>query len=404
MIKNLILVQTLEYGGVQRSAVNVANNLDNTKVVLYKNEVDYECNKKIISIGSSPGNNYISKFFKFLYRVWKIRKIKKREKPDNVISFSDGPNLVNILSSAGEKVIISVHSRKTNNKNEDQFLRKIYHKLYSFFYKKSDTLISVSKGVKEDMINNFKIPEEKIKVIYNSIDLNYIDNKANKKIDNKYQSVFDKCKVIINVGRLELPKGQKHLIRFFKKLIREKKVNPKLVILGEGKLKEKLINFSKNLNLNVYSVWGDNDAEVIEDNDIFFLGFKSNPFKFIKNSDIFAFPSLWEGFGLALIEAAACNIALLSSDCKSGPREILSPKSNINLTAKEPEFVKYGVLIPSYGYKNQKNELLKNKQWVKILYKFLEESDLRKKYSKLAKERAKDFDIKKIIKEWKDIL
>jgi len=115
----LIIVQTLSNGGVEKVASIIANNLNSeVKIILYENKVIYKNNLKKIILDSPPSSNYLFKFIRFIKRVWDVRKIKNTENPDYVISFSDGPNLVNILSKTKEKVIISIHNNKSNRKGE----------------------------------------------------------------------------------------------------------------------------------------------------------------------------------------------------------------------------------------------------------------------------------------------
>lgn len=105
----------------------------------------------------------------------------------------------------------------------------------------------------------------------------------------------------------------------------------KLAILGRGELEDYLKQLACEMDL---------------EKDVYFLGFQKNPFKFISKSKIYVFPSLYEGFPNALCEAMACGVTVISSDCKSGPREILAPETNIDGETKIIEYAKYGMLLP----------------------------------------------------------
>ncbi len=194
-----------------------------------------------------------------------------------------------------------------------------------------------------------------------------------------------------------------YLLRVFKAL-KEKHKDLKLVILGEGDLKDYLVGLSEGLGLKTY-VW-DTD-ELSESFDVYFLGFQKNPFKFIARSKLFVFPSLWEGFPNALVEAMACGVPVISSDCKSGPREILAPNTDFNHQTQKPEFAEYGVLMPVFEikYKTAKEPLEEREiMWVETIDKLLEDEILRKNYSEKAKQRAEDFTIEKVVQEWKEVL
>jgi len=165
-----------------------------------------------------------------------------------------------------------------------------------------------------------------------------------------------------------------------------------------------LVKLSEKLGLKTY-VW-DRD-ELSESFDVYFLGFQKNPFKFIARSKLFVFPSLWEGFPNALVEAMACGVCVVSSDCRSGPREILTPNIDFNYQTQEPEFAQYGVLMPVFEIKYKTaNEPLEEREiiWVETIDRLLEDENLQKSYSEKAKQRAEDFGIEKILIEWRNII
>ena len=146
---------------------------------------------------------------------------------------------------------------------------------------------------------------------------------------------------------------------------------------------EYLQNLSKNLNVQ---------------NRVHFLGKKNNPYKYLKKSDIFILSSdNGEGFPNVLLEALTCNIPVISSDCLSGPREILAPDTDINKQLKKGddiELAKYGILYPV-------GDIEKLTKAIKLL---TSDRKLREEYSLKGIERAKDFSVEKIIEEYKKVL
>jgi N-acetylgalactosamine-N,N'-diacetylbacillosaminyl-diphospho-undecaprenol 4-alpha-N-acetylgalactosaminyltransferase len=150
-----------------------------------------------------------------------------------------------------------------------------------------------------------------------------------------------------------------------------------LVILGEGELKEELEKLIENLNL---------------EKKVFLLGFQKNPFKFLKNSSIFVLSSVQEGLPMVLIEAMACSLPVIATDCPGGNREILDP--DYNLKVEKMKLGKYGILIPP-----------KNPEEIsKATSLLLKNENLRKEYAKKSLERAKDFSVEKIVPKWLEIL
>ena len=195
----------------------------------------------------------------------------------------------------------------------------------------------------------------------------------------------------MNVGRLTKQKGQCHLIKAFKK-VKETIKDMKLIILGRGELEDYLKQLVEELNL---------------EKDVYFLGFQKNPFKFISKSKIYLFPSLYEGFPNALVEAMACEIPVISSDCRSGPREILAPETNIDVETKIIEYAKYGILIPVCDDNYYKaRDPLTNKEMIlaKSIVKLYSSKELLENYTVKAKERVKNFNKDKIILEYENIL
>jgi len=174
-------------------------------------------------------------------------------------------------------------------------------------YKKADAIVSISQEIKNDLIGNFYIPSQRIEVIYNPFKIGEIINLSQESLDKEYEEIFE-CPVIITSGRLVKEKGQWHLIRAFK-IVKEQIPNAKLVILGEGELNLYLKEISYKMGLK---------------NDVFFLGWQKNPFRFISKAKVFVLSSLCEGFPMVLVEAMVCKCPVVSTNCKSGPKEILN--------------------------------------------------------------------------------
>jgi len=308
-------------------------------------------------------------------------------------------NYVNIISAliTGHKSVISVRMSQASGRSKWH----PYNLLNKLLYPKADLIVVVSKSIKKELERNYRVSPEKIRVIYNPL---YFDEIQAKKTEplREYEAIF-KSPVLITAGRLTKQKGQWYLLRVFKAL-KEDMPHLKLVLLGDGELKEYLADLSERLALKTF-VW--DRSKLSENFDVYFLGFQKNPFKFIARAELFVFPSLWEGFPNALVEAMACGVPVVSSDCKSGPREILAPNTDFEYQTKAPEFASYGVLMPPFEVKFKgAKEPLEEKElmWVDVIKRLLKDKNLRESYAQKATERAKEFDIVNIIKEWKEIL
>jgi len=411
--KVMFIIPHLGSGGAERVVANLCNGLaDYERIVLiFENIIKHNVDAWVISINSPATQSLFKKLLNFPVRYLKIRKLKEEIKPDFVVSLLEPANLFNVLAKiSSQKTILSFHSNYITSLQENpsfgrgiarSILKTIYTLALKTIYKRADLLIAISKGVAEDLIKNYGINSNKVKVIYNPYPIDEIRELAKEPL-RSYEEIF-KYPVLITAGRLTKPKGQWYLLRIFKAL-KEKHKELKLVILGEGELKDYLVKLSEELGLKTF-VWGRD--KLSESFDVYFLGFQKNPFKFIARSKLFVFPSLWEGFGNVLVEAMACGVPVVSSDCKSGPREILALDTDFNYQTQKPEFAEYGVLMPVFDVKYKTaNETLEEREimWVETIDILLEDESLRKNYSEKAKQRAEDFRIEKIVQEWKDVL
>jgi len=392
------LVNSLAGGGAEKVAIRLSEHLPISAFILLERDVKYKTDKPIFFLSNhSTKTSPIIKTLSIITYAYKLSKFL--EKPSLIVSFLERANFVNIISKLFKKhrAIISV---RMDQQKGHVGLRKLNKLLVRLLYPKADLIIAVSYGVKQSLIN-LGIEEEKIKVIYNPYPIDEIRELAKEPLGS-YEEIF-KEPVLITAGRLTKPKGQWYLLRVFKAL-KEKHKDLKLVILGEGELKDYLVRLSKELGLKTY-VW-DRD-KLSESFDVYFLGFQKNPFKFIARSKLFVFPSLWEGFPNALVESIACSVCVVSSDCRSGPREILAPNTDFNYQTQKPEFAEYGILMPVFEVKYKSaNEPLEEREimWVETVDKLLEDENLRKNYSEKAKQMAEDFRIEKIVQEWKEVI
>ncbi len=224
---------------------------------------------------------------------------------------------------------------------------------------KYDCIVTINETMKNGYLKNYNNKE--VVKIYNFLDFDLIEKKAEEKLEKDYG------KYIISVGSLTENKNHKLLINAFKILKEKYKISEKLLIAGEGKERENLEKQIKELNLG---------------NDVLLLGQKENPYKYIKNSELYILPSKAEGFSLTLVEAM-CLKKMIVSTHNNGSEELVREN-------------KYGVLV-----ENNANEMAE-----KINY-YLENKNERKKYEELGYERAKDFSKengKKVIEEFIDRL
>jgi len=386
-------MSNLSVGGVQRVVSNLSFKIgekNETELLLFskKNPIMYPFNGKIRYLDTCNRKNIFSKII-IMYR--RVQEIKKEKQEENVvvISFLEIPNVLNILARTERKTIISVRNY-ASVKFKNGISGFVNRLIIKFFYNKADKIIAVSQAIKIDLIENFNIDRNKIEVIHNSYAIEKIEKMCVEQLTYEEQEIF-KSPVVITSGRLADQKGQWHLIRSFKK-IKKECPDAKLIILGVGPLKEYLHSLTCDLGLK---------------QDVHFLGFQENPFKYIAKSEVFVFPSLFEGFPNSLAEAMICNIPVISSDCLSGPRELLAPEEVNKDIHYGKDVRRYGILLPVCdGTKYDCNvELTKEEMFMaNEVIGILKNKDEKEFFKCQAKKRIYDFHEDNLIKKWECIL
>jgi glycosyltransferase involved in cell wall biosynthesis len=241
----------------------------------------------------------------------------KQSCPDGIISALSHANcavlLARKINNNKIKTNVVVSERNIsfqNTTNKIGFKRIALNFLIKYLYPDAKCIITVSKGVRESIINTYKFKRNQVKCIYNPIDLKKINKLKSKNFLNS--AIIDELKtenqkIILSVGSLTPQKNYSLLIKAFK-IVREK-INCKLIILGEGPERSKLDELCRNLE--------------IDSKSICLPGFIANPFPYMKACDLYVLSSLWEGLPNVLIQALACECRIVSTDCDAGPREIL---------------------------------------------------------------------------------
>jgi len=375
---------SMRFGGAERVISNLLKHFSKEKniklyLILLEEKINYDVpdNVTIINFHRELGKSY-AKFFSLIFDSFRLAKIVKKEKINIVISFLERPNITNVLSGwlgVRHKVIVSVRNMLiAAYNNRSRIERMIMQTLDRVILKKADLIVTNSSAIKEELISNFGVPKDKLKVIYNALDIEFIKREASETVD--FPWFKEKAPIIINVGRLESAKGQEYLIRAFSRVI--KKRDARLLIIGNGKLRTSLEELTHNLNL---------------DDSVLFLDFEKNPFKYLSHSTIFVLSSLWEGFPNVLLEAMTCGLPVISTYYGPGVIEILGFDEQHKFNQNGIKYGKYGILV------SKKDEI----KLADAILALLTDGKLLKTYKKRSMEAINEFAIDIIANEWRKL-
>lgn len=381
-MKIAFLINSLTSGGAEKIVVTIINKLQKENyeielICLEKNDFyDLPKNIKIKYLTNNSGKSSgIKKLFEIPFLAFRLKNYIKENDIQIVQSHLYRANYINVLSNilgAKHQTQIVNHGIASRYKLKG-LLGKINLFLIQNLYSKANTIISISKEMKNDLNNLFLFKNKQL-VINNPYD---IENINNLKIKETTEFIFNPEKrYLITMGRLIKLKRYDDVIKSLKHLPE----NIELILLGDGEEKENLNVLAKELNLKERT---------------HFIGNVKNPFKYLFKADIFILSSETEGFPNSLIEALACSLPVISTDCISGPREILAPKTESSkLLKKDFKVEEFGILYPI------SNVIELSKAVIFLLENPNIYNDLKYKSSN----RANDFSIEKIILQYKKVL
>ena len=384
MVKIAFLLSDLESGGAQRVVSILADNLHRTnqivEIILFSssNQFFYP-NVRIIDLGIHPHSSLLLRMINVLKRILKLYRIRINEDYSSVISFLEAANFYNVLTRTSKsKAIISIR----NSKQSGVLSKGIF---FDFVLKHSSKIVFPSHDLKLHYDSKFKNIIDKTITINNPI-FKFIKDDKN---DVDY---FDfSLPYILSVGRLEPQKGQWLLIEAFNQ-IRVKYPELRLVIIGEGSLREFLMTRIKKHGL---------------EDRVLLPGKIENLAKYYENCKLLVQPSLHEGFPNVILEGLLYGCVVISTNCMTGPREILSPNQSSKSISDYNED-NYGILIEFKDYSVERLMGSDNLDEINALgntiLKILSNDSLLNYFSSQGELRAKEYSIDIIGSKWIDII
>jgi len=211
-----------------------------------------------------------------------------------------------VLARTNLRLVVSERNHVSRSSLQARSLRaRCVLPLMKWAYLRADAITAVSEGVASDLAKTIGLPISRIDVIYNPVVTSTMLARANAPVDHLWAGI-DQPPLVLAAGRLTLQKDFETLIRAFAKVRVRRECN--LIILGEGELRGALQSLICQLGLG-------ESAQM--------PGFSDNPFAWMRRASVFVLSSAWEGLPNVLIQAMACGARVVSTNCPSGPYEIL---------------------------------------------------------------------------------
>ena len=373
-VKILYIHPTFTFGGAERTSLNLLRALNKARfkvtLVTSREIASYFAGvqlEKIIYVEDIGMCVWFGSLKELYDDVRIARRLMSEEKPH--IAFGMMHYASTILALARKlfriktTIISSPRGPSTDylstcfSKESERLFLKV---LFSFFCRYSDRIIVPSAGTKEDCVMHFGADRERVRVINNSIDAGLISERSMEDIDIELpEGVF----VISTAGRLSMEKNMPLLLRAFTAL--RKTVDARLLIIGDGPERRHLEAAASELGIR---------------DDIFFTGFQENPYKYIRRSDVFVHTCLVEGFGNMIVEAMACSVPVIATDCPYGPREIITNGED-------------GALVDMYD----------TDELVNAIHTILYNEEMKRKLSEGARQRSLFFSVERMVTAYEEV-
>lgn len=309
----ILVIDHIATGGAERILIDYYHHLiiNGHNVTIFclsgnKNQSKWTEGINVIYGSKEDENNLIRKTIQQINLFFKLKKISKEQKADIIFSFLEKSNLLTIAIPTNAKKIVSVHNVLSIQyaKIKSSCIRKLVYKMIKWGYNHCRNVITVSKQVKDDLIDSFKVRPENITIINNYVDKNIIKEKAKENIDNY---IFDNnIRYIINIGRFSAQKAQWKLLKAYKIALDNGLKNTKLILMGHGEYTNELKQLTDKLLIS---------------QNVDILPFNINPYKYMDKTHLFVLSSIFEGFPIVLAEASSLGIPFIGSR-KSIPEEM----------------------------------------------------------------------------------
>ena len=303
-----IYLPSLRGGGAERAMVVLANGFVGrgyvVDLVLVRKVGPYipevSCEVRIVDLGAGRVALSLPSLVDYLRKV----------RPFVMLSVLNHANVIAVVAKALARVptrlVVSERNQVSLTLSQARSLRqKFVLLLMRWAYQKADGIVAVSGGVADDLAAKVRLSRNRISVIYNPVVTPALKAMASAQINHPWGG-RDQSPLILAAGRLTAQKDYPTLLRAFAKVRANREC--RLIILGEGERRESLEALTAQLDIS---------------GSVLLPGLADNPFAWMSRASLFVLSSAWEGLPNVLIQAMACGTPVVSTDCPSGPMEIL---------------------------------------------------------------------------------
>ncbi len=354
------ILPSLEMGGVERTLISLLPRLQEEGIevkvcCLYRRGVLAEEMEKVgIPVITLGMRARMDVDLKYLLGILRLAYLLKKERVDIVHTHLYRANTPGRMAAILAKVPVII----ANEHNIDSWKTPSQMRMDRFLSQFTDKIIAVSNEVKEFYVNEVGIPENKLEVIYNGVDLKRFEKDFDKKKKKKELGLPLSLPLVGTIGRLQPQKDHKTFLKA-SSLILKKFPKVHFLIVGGGSLRRELEDFTKNLEI---------------EKNVHFLGERKDIEEILPLMDIFVLTSKREGFPITVLEAMACGVPVVATSVGGTPEIIEDGKTGFLIPPENPHLLSEAII-----------NLLKNEE-------------LGKEMGKYGKERVKLFSIEKMVK------
>lgn len=376
--KLLLMVPMLHQGGFERVCVLTARLLEpyyQVYVCVFDlKDLAYDIegiNILHLDLGVKKGK--LGKVINLWKRCLAVSKIKKRMRIDVTYSFGPTANLVNVFSRSAGKTWCGIRS----------YMDMGNTRMLKLFTGRADKVICCSKVIESELLDGYDCKD--IDTLYNPYNKDVIWSQAKDEITDIPWKKSDDAVTLVSMGREDDVKGFWHLIKAFyclKKTIS----NARLLIIGDGDFAE-YRGLTERLGIGEC---------------VLFTGAKKNPFPYLALGDLYVLTSYNEGFPNALVEAMTLGIPVVSTNCMTGPAEILLDDHGRGQFAKQVIWGEYGVLVPNMSPEknlDEHNISDEEKNLATVIEQILASEETYQKYRDASKRRCEEFSYERYVEK-----